>query len=538
MEQDIIDRRKTVCFWNSLVRTAAIPVVLFTAWMMSGITEKAVSGNVSLVIKMSLLLLTLFIVSGVFQAAADVMIRRQQAKAMNECRTAFLEMVLHNPLYRLCGADYGELNENLNDDLTAWAKYYMKGIPAIVSGAVGVIGYMGYLMYRSPVAAGTILIISLLQLLPPLVVKRYMEINYDQCRELEAKITDHIAEAVSGFETIKLYGLQQWWMAKMCGLQKDYLHVGNRAETSAAVQRTLYRLLDHILKYGTYAVLGMYVLSGYLDLDTAIVGIVLSGSLFAAVRQIFHEIPEAAVSKQAQKRLNRWKFVEEREKEREEEGEKKNEEGNGYSIQSRMTEDDNIKVENLCYGYGETTIFDGFSDCFRHEANYLLTGDNGTGKTTLLNLLGGLYRPVDGKILYGGKVSAKKENLISYVLQEDPVFDFDVRTLFAMLDGKAQRIAFSIANYLGLPEEVMDDVPITSLSGGERKKVFLAVGLAADSKWLFLDEPTNHLDRQGKEALVTLLRKRKGIFMVSHDPVFYQAADSVLRLEKGRILRI
>lgn len=107
-----------------------------------------------------------------------------------------------------------------------------------------------------------------------------------------------------------------------------------------------------------------------------------------------------------------------------------------------------------------------------------------------------------------------------------------------MLDGKAQRIAFSIANYLGLPEEVMDDVPITSLSGGERKKVFLAVGLAADSKWLFLDEPTNHLDRQGKEALVTLLRKRKGIFMVSHDPVFYQAADSVLRLEKGRILRI
>lgn len=538
MEQDKIDRKKIVCFWNSLARTAAIPVVLFTAWLMSGITEKAVSGNVLLVIKMSLFLLTLFIVSGVFQAAADVMIRRQQAKAMNECRTAFLEMVLHNPLYRLCGADYGELNENLNDDLTAWAKYYMKGIPAMVSGAVGVIGYMGYLIYRSPVAAGTILIISLLQLLPPLVVKRYMEINYDQCRELEAKITDHIAEAVSGFETIKLYGLQQWWMTKMCGMQKDYLHVGNRAETSAAVQRTLYRLLDHILKYGTYAILGMYVLSGYLDLDTAIVGIVLSGSLFAAVRQIFHEIPEAAVSKQAQKRLNRWKFVEEREKEREEESEEKNEEGNGYSIQNRMTADDNIKVENLCYGYGETKIFDGFSDCFRHEANYLLTGDNGTGKTTFLNLLGGLYRPVDGRILYGGKVSDKKENLISYVLQEDPVFDFDVRTLFAMLDGKAQRIAFSIANYLGLPEEVMDDVPITSLSGGERKKVFLAVGLAADSKWLFLDEPTNHLDRQGKEALVTLLRKRKGIFMVSHDPVFYQAADSVLRLEKGRILRI
>ena len=56
MEQDKIDTKKIVCFWNSLARTAAIPVVLFTAWLMSGITEKAVSGNVLLVIKMSLFL--------------------------------------------------------------------------------------------------------------------------------------------------------------------------------------------------------------------------------------------------------------------------------------------------------------------------------------------------------------------------------------------------------------------------------------------------------------------------------------------------
>ncbi len=58
-----------------------------------------------------------------------------------------------------------------------------------------------------------------------------------EAQVMRKKMTDHMAEAVSGFETIKLYGLKQWWMAKMSGLQREYLHVGNRAEAVAATQR-------------------------------------------------------------------------------------------------------------------------------------------------------------------------------------------------------------------------------------------------------------------------------------------------------------
>lgn len=169
------------------------------------------------------------------------------------------------------------------------------------------------MLYRSPVIAGTIFIVSLVQLIPPLFVKRYMQVNYDQCRELEARITDHMAEAVSGFETIKLYGLKQWWMAKMSCLQREYLHVGNRAETAASTQRALFRLPDHILKYSTYAMMGIYVLTGYCDFNIAVEGIVLSESMFAAVRRIFDEIPRLAVAKQAEKRLCRWKVQAEKE---------------------------------------------------------------------------------------------------------------------------------------------------------------------------------------------------------------------------------
>ena len=517
MRQDkLYGKVKRICIGNSLVRTASIPFMVFMARLMSELTEKATDGDVSRVVRMSLFLLILFLLSGIFQTGTDILMRRQQAKAMNRLRVAFLEKVLNHPLHRLRTVDYGELNENLNDDMNAWARRYLEGIPAMISGGAGVAGYLGYLLCRSPAAAGTIFIISLAQLIPPVLVKRYMQVNYDRCRTLEAKMTDHMAEAVSGFETIKLYGLKQWWMAKMSGLQKEYLHVGNKAEAVAATQRILYRLLDYILKYGTYAIMGVYVLTGYCDFNIAVEGIVLSESLFASLRQVFDEIPRAAVSKRAEERLYRWK------------GEEKEEGERGYQI----ADYDGIKMKNICYACGEREIFHKLTYDFQCENRYLLTGKNGAGKTTLLNLIGGLCRPDRGKIVGG------RQGFISYVLQEDPSYDFDVHTLFSMLDEDVRAAACSLADRLRLPKEAMENVPIASLSGGERKKVFLALGFAADSGWLLLDEPSNNLDWHGKKALCELMKERKGILAVSHDPVLAQAADLILRVEKGRVVEV
>ena len=189
-------------------------------------------------------------------------------------------------------------------------------------------------------------------------------------------------------------------------------------------------------------------------------------------------------------------------------------------------------MEDICYAPEERKIFDNLTYYFQYENRCLLTGSNGAAKTTLLNLISGLYRPDSGRILPEG------EGLVSYVLQDDPVYDFDVHTLFSMLDAGTRAAARSVASRLGLPEEAMDNVPIASLSGGERKKVFLALGFAAGSRWLLLDEPSNNLDRHGKEALCGLMKERKGILAVSHDPVLVKSADLILRIEKGGVAEL
>ena len=53
-----------------------------------------------------------------------------------------------------------------------------------------------------------------------------MQINYDQSRDIEAKITNHVVEAVDGFEIIKLYGLKRWWQTRLADYHKVYLSVG------------------------------------------------------------------------------------------------------------------------------------------------------------------------------------------------------------------------------------------------------------------------------------------------------------------------
>ena len=78
-----------------------------------------------------------------------------------------------------------------------------------------VIVYAVYLALKSPIIAITLCIIAILQIIPPIVVKKYMQVNYDNNRKIEAEITDYIIEGYRGFLTIKLYGLSKWWIEQL-----------------------------------------------------------------------------------------------------------------------------------------------------------------------------------------------------------------------------------------------------------------------------------------------------------------------------------
>jgi ATP-binding cassette subfamily F protein 3 len=160
-------------------------------------------------------------------------------------------------------------------------------------------------------------------------------------------------------------------------------------------------------------------------------------------------------------------------------------------------------------------------------------GPNGSGKTTLLETLLNRREPVKGKLKLGHGVEA------AYFSQHEIELD-ESRSVLALVQNETGLQRPQAQNLLGrflFSGWEMHERPVAALSGGERRRLALALVVASGSNLLLLDEPTNHLDLESREALEAALDAFPGtILLVSHDRALLDAiADRTLALEDGTI---
>ena len=179
-----------------------------------------------------------------------------------------------------------------------------------------------------------------------------------------------------------------------------------------------------------------------------------------------------------------------------------------------------------------------------------IVGPNGAGKSTFLSLLAGLERPSEGRVLLDGvplsSLGARARARRLAFLPQEPAcaFPFEVRNIVAMGrhphgrgDAPADRDAVAAA-LRDCDLEFLAARPVTSLSGGERKRVFLAQCLAQTPAVLLLDEPTAHLDFLHASAFESALRsaaeRGMAVIFATHDlPFAARACDRALLLSSG-----
>lgn len=183
-----------------------------------------------------------------------------------------------------------------------------------------------------------------------------------------------------------------------------------------------------------------------------------------------------------------------------------------------------ISVENLSVRYNNGHI--ALQDVSFHLENgtiCALIGVNGGGKSTLFKSLMGLVKPLTGSVKLSQLPIAKalKQNLVSYVPQSEEVdWQFPVSVYDVVMMGR-----YGYMNFLRRPsqkdklkvEQAMQrldvlhlkDRQIGELSGGQKKRVFLARALAQESKIILLDEPFTGVDVKTENAIVELLKQLK-----------------------------
>ncbi len=186
----------------------------------------------------------------------------------------------------------------------------------------------------------------------------------------------------------------------------------------------------------------------------------------------------------------------------------------------------------------------------------VIAGPSGSGKSTLLYLLGGLLRPWRGSIRWDGIDLAAlgegardrwRRRQAGFVFQNFHLIDemsaIGNATVAAYFDGFSnagvRARARTLLESFGLAD--LDRRPVASFSRGEQQRVALARALLRDPAILFADEPTASLDRDNAAMLATTLKglaadSGKTVLAVSHDPVLLDAADRIVRLERGRIV--
>src|SRR6056297_3586068 len=187
-----------------------------------------------------------------------------------------------------------------------------------------------------------------------------------------------------------------------------------------------------------------------------------------------------------------------------------------------------ISIKNLILSFGGPPLLDGLELHIESGDKLCLLGKNGTGKSTLLKLMAGLLEPDSGEVVWEGGVKT------AYLRQEFPE-GVQGRLIELVTDGDPERslAADQALSLLGLDPEQ----ELSSMSGGEQRRAYLARVLSVDAEVLLLDEPTNHLDIDTIRLLEDyLLRRVKTVIFVTHDRSFAKRlANRVAEIDRGKV---
>ena len=219
-----------------------------------------------------------------------------------------------------------------------------------------------------------------------------------------------------------------------------------------------------------------------------------------------------------------------------------------------MAEKDFVKLKNVTkiYQMGEVQIraVDGIDFSIDKGEFVVVVGPSGAGKTTVLNILGGMDKASGGEVLVDGKdIAGYSQKQLTGYRRNDIGFVFQFYNLVPNLTALENvELALQISRNPLDAKTVMQEVGLgdrlnnfpAQLSGGEQQRVSIARALAKNPKLLLCDEPTGALDYQTGKAILKLLQdmcRERGmtVIVITHNSALTPMADRVIRIKNGKV---
>lgn len=468
--------------------------------LLSRLLEAVTAGRLPEVVPLALATLGTLTLTLVPRYGLTLFRERTALVEAQRCREALYRRILD---LTLPAADGGQLEVLLEKDLPQVAEYYQRALPAGMGSMVITLCAGGLLCLANWQVGLTLCLMDLTQLLPVIVYEGWAKRIYQRTRSDEEDYCAWMLEGHNGRRTLKAYGAENWYMARYREKCRAICRSGRQAEEVGAVERVLYAAIDTLLRYGSLLVVGAFLLSGALAVTQAPLFLVLSGHLFNAMEPMFDLRLASIACREAQARLAFWDPP-----------------IAGKPGGAVLTAKDVQK------SFDGKSVLQGATITVNSGDRILLQGDNGSGKSTLLSILAGWTAPDVGRVLAEGRESW------ACLPQTEPELTLTGREILSAIPGLDHG---ALRNALdGFQIRQLLDRPLDRLSGGERKKLYLAAALSKRAPVLLLDEPGNHLDSASLEFLAARLREYDGtVLLCAHGALPAWGHTRTIRMEGG-----
>lgn len=532
--------KRNIIYWlcvmlngGSMFALAATQGVLLSAVTAIASGEQS-DGTVSSMAVAAVACVVMVIVSGLLPVA----IMAVQEKTGSELRTKFLEARC-----RTLESECGKISDSdafvrLTDDLPMaldTVGYYMNGrfLNPIFSGLFSIFLISSVDIY---LAAFT-LIFSLIVCAPLGEIRKRTVKLLQEIQSSKSGLAKGFGQLLGGISEIKLFGLKDKITGDISKVSERIKRLQTRYEGLNFLRIEWFSLGYFINLAGLVAIGGTLAAHGRTDFSSVMVTLPLSGQVMQMVSGIG----------------GMWAFVRERYVPMSRFFEVLDGKQENFDKKSTSAEDGDIRFENVSFSYtGETLALKNVSFEVKKGQSAAFVGQSGSGKSTILRLLTGLYTPQQGKIAMGGtpiddvSLPSWRKNF-AWVMQDSRLFNVSLEENIAFAskaDGKEVRNAAVLAAADGFISETAEGYGRkagqdgSSLSGGQRQRIAIARAIAAHSPVMLFDEITSALDGKTEEYIkqtVDTIKKDKTVIMVSHKLAVSRICDTIYYMKGGEI---
>lgn len=342
-------------------------------------------------------------------------------------------------------------------------------------------------------------------------------------------VTD-LSDAVTGLKPLKAMNRQERFQALF---DKKIFQIRKAARREAASRQLLKQLQEPILVI--FLLVGFYMLSQVLGLpvgEVLVMGLVID-RFVKTIGRVQSQLQDARVAEAAYHNVDALIASAEEERER-------------HVGTEKASFEQGCRFEDVSFSYGEKKVLNHLNIAIPANQLTLLIGPSGAGKTTITDLLIGLYQPDAGRVLIDGVDLqdldiASWRNLIGYVPQELVLLHDSIHVNVTLGDPsiapeeveEALRLAGAWDFVAKLAEGTMTVVGEkgSKLSGGQRQRIAIARAMVKKPKLLILDEVTSALDQESEQAICDNIKTLAGkvtVLAVSHRPAWLEIAENTI----------